>query len=163
MSEHVTALDIESNPMGGAITSQPPAPSTSRQRSRRGTVASASAPSIAPPQAESTTETDDADSEVTPAALPMSASGQIGTRGRRPAPVGESKRDKFRRLGEHRSRNVFASLRLVSNLAAPAYEWTEADVGKIFGNIRTAVDRAESEFAKKSRMPRLEDTFSLNG
>jgi hypothetical protein len=65
---------------------------------------------------------------------------------------GESKADRFARLAQPRTTNVLRSIRILGNLSNTSnYEYTPAQVSKIFGAIREQLDIAESKFRAGAR------------
>ena len=62
----------------------------------------------------------------------------------------ESKHQRFVRLAEARTNKIIATLRLLGNCSSPAvYEYSKADVNKIFHAIKEATADAENRFRKK--------------
>ncbi len=60
------------------------------------------------------------------------------------------KRQKFVDLAEARVGKALKDLQLIGNLSnKSAYEFTEADVRKIFGALQKALDNAKGRFAKE--------------
>lgn len=65
---------------------------------------------------------------------------------------GESKADRFARLAQPRTTNVLRSIRILGNLSNKSnYEYTPAQVSKIFGAIREQLDIVESKFRAGAR------------
>ncbi len=63
----------------------------------------------------------------------------------------ESKRDRFVRLAEARTNKILDMVKLLGNCSnSNIYEYTKADVDKIFGAIENAVKEAKHEFVSKS-------------
>lgn len=61
------------------------------------------------------------------------------------------KRQKFVELAEARVGKALKDLQLISNLSnKAAYDFTDADVKKIFGALQKALDTAKSRFTKGS-------------
>lgn len=59
----------------------------------------------------------------------------------------ETKRDKFVRMAEARTIKIISMIRLLGNCSnRGAYEYTDKDVGKIFGAIESAVADAKKRF-----------------
>ena len=59
----------------------------------------------------------------------------------------ETKRDKFVRLAESRTNKILDMIQLLGNLSSPGtYEYTQADVDKIFGAIDAAAKDAKKRF-----------------
>lgn len=66
-------------------------------------------------------------------------------------PVEETKRDKFVRLGTARMNRVLNSIRLIGNLANPAYAWEESDIALMQANIVEALGQTLARFRKHKR------------
>lgn len=65
---------------------------------------------------------------------------------------GESKNARFARLAQTRTTNVLRSIRILGNLSNTSnYDYTPAQVAKIFGAIREQLDIAESKFKAGAR------------
>lgn len=61
----------------------------------------------------------------------------------------ETKREKFVRLAENRTNKILNMVQLLGNCSnSSLYEYTEADVEKIFGTIESSVKEARRKFAK---------------
>ena len=59
----------------------------------------------------------------------------------------ETKREKFVRMAESRTIKIISMIRLLGNCSNRlAYEYTEKDVGKIFGAIESALGDAKKRF-----------------
>jgi hypothetical protein len=59
-----------------------------------------------------------------------------------------TKRDKFVELAEARVNRAIKDLQLIGNLSnRSAYEFTEADIKKMFAAVQKAVDSAKARFA----------------
>jgi len=80
-------------------------------------------------------------------------------KGRKAAPKDETKAQAFARIANSRLNGkivdgkrvggIFNSLRVIGNLSNRAqYEYTDAQVDRIFNSLRAAVDEAESKFRK---------------
>ena len=64
----------------------------------------------------------------------------------------QSKAEAFRRIAERRTTRVLDSLRLLSQCAnRRSYEYTDAQVQKIFREIRSAVRDAEQRFKNSKK------------
>ena len=63
--------------------------------------------------------------------------------------VGESKSDKFKRLASKRVVNAIQKIELITNLAAPSYEYTPEEVTKILTALQGSVDKVKAAFAKQ--------------
>ena len=61
--------------------------------------------------------------------------------------VSEGKRERFRRLAEYRTNEVLGRLKVLGNCAnRSAYEYTEAEVNKIFSEIERKVKETKAKF-----------------
>ena len=59
------------------------------------------------------------------------------------------KREKFVELAEARANKALKDLQLIGNLSnRAAYEFTEADVRKIFGALQKGLDAAKARFSR---------------
>ena len=63
--------------------------------------------------------------------------------------AGESKSDKFKRLASKRVVNAIQKVELITNLAAPSYEYTPEQVVKILGALQGSVDKVKAAFSKQ--------------
>ncbi len=62
----------------------------------------------------------------------------------------ESKHQRFVRLAEARTNKIIATLRLLGNCSSPAvYEYSKADVSKIFRAIEEATADAKRRYTKR--------------
>ncbi|MGI9558843.1 MAG: hypothetical protein ACR2NQ_04165, partial [Thermodesulfobacteriota bacterium] len=62
----------------------------------------------------------------------------------------ETKRDKFVRIANKRVNNTITKINLVGGLSNRSnYEYTEADVKKIFSALDNALDQAKKKFQPK--------------
>lgn len=84
-----------------------------------------------------------------------SSPAQAGKRGRKPPPPGETKRDKFVRLCEHRMNKAVRAIELLGNLTAPHYAWTPEDEERMHSALMDAIERTFARF--EARAPRDED------
>lgn len=75
-----------------------------------------------------------------------------GKRGRKPPPPGETKRDKFVRLAEHRMEKAIRAIELLGNLTAPHYAWTPEDEERMHSALMDAIERTFARF--EARAPR---------
>lgn len=61
----------------------------------------------------------------------------------------ETKRERFVRLAEARTNKIIDMLQLLGNCSNPSvYEYTQADVDKIFSAIESEVREAKKKFSK---------------
>lgn len=63
--------------------------------------------------------------------------------------AGESKSDKFKRLASKRVVNAIQKIELITNLAAPSYEYTSEEVTKILAALQGSVDKVKAAFSKQ--------------
>ncbi len=63
--------------------------------------------------------------------------------------AGESKGDKFKRLASKRVVNAIQKIELITNLAAPSYEYTPEEVAKILSALQGSVDKVKAAFSKQ--------------
>ena len=63
--------------------------------------------------------------------------------------AGESKSDKFKRLASKRAVNAIQKIELLTNLAAPSYEYTPEEVTKILTALQGSVDKVKAAFSKQ--------------
>ena len=61
--------------------------------------------------------------------------------------AGESKSDKFKRLASKRVVNAIQKIELITNLAAPSYEYTPEEVTKILTALQGSVDKVKAAFS----------------
>ena len=62
----------------------------------------------------------------------------------------ETKRERFVRLAENRTNKILNMVQLLGNCSnSSLYEYTEADIEKIFSTIESAVKEARRKFVKK--------------
>ena len=70
----------------------------------------------------------------------------------------ETKRDRFVRLAEARTNKTIEMIRLIGNLATKNnYDYTDADVQKIFGAIEKELKAAKAKYVGSN----TNDTFKL--
>lgn len=70
----------------------------------------------------------------------------------------ETKRDRFVRLAEARTNKTIEMIRLIGNLANKNnYDYTDADVQKIFGAIEKELKAAKAKYVGSN----TKDTFKL--
>lgn len=61
--------------------------------------------------------------------------------------VKESKREKFRRLAAARTNKILAGIRTLKHLSSrAAYEYTDSEVGQMFGEIESALAQSKAAF-----------------
>lgn len=59
------------------------------------------------------------------------------------------KRENFVRLGEQRVNRALREIRLIGNLSnTSAYEFSDADIRKIFGALQKGLDAAKSRYSR---------------
>jgi len=84
------------------------------------------------------------------------------TRRKRAMP-GETKRDKFLRIGQYRVTNALLSIRLVGNLAdTKTYEWKPEDAVLMVTAMQEALDMVSTRFTRANKPERPEATFRLD-
>lgn len=64
---------------------------------------------------------------------------------------GESKSDKFKRIGERRINNALTAISRLEALSGNGYEYTEEQVEAMFGTLQSALDNAHKMFQKKEK------------
>lgn len=69
--------------------------------------------------------------------------------GRKPPPPNETKRDRFRRIGERRMNAVLSQIALLGNLSSPSYEVTREDVETMRATIMQATEAALARFTPR--------------
>jgi hypothetical protein len=74
---------------------------------------------------------------------------------------GETARDRFLRLAPKRVKQALSSLRVLSNCASAAYQYTPEEAEKIIGTIRARVDEIEAKFLKPKMDRKDPDGFNL--
>ena len=71
---------------------------------------------------------------------------------RRPVPVSETKAEKFQRLATLRANQILEDLRKLGNLSnRNHYDYSEAEVQRIFASIEEAVVDAKGRFLGRTR------------
>ena len=70
----------------------------------------------------------------------------------------ETPEQKFKRLATARVNNALKKIKLIGNLAAPAYRYGEEEVTKIIQNLKFAVEEVEAKFKKGKKK---ENSFQL--
>jgi hypothetical protein len=63
----------------------------------------------------------------------------------------ETSEDKFTRLAVTRVNAVLQKIRILSNLAGPSYRFDDAQVDKIFQNLRSEIDVVEGTFRNRGK------------
>lgn len=72
----------------------------------------------------------------------------------------ESKRDRFVRLAENRTNKIINMIQLLGNCANTSiYEYSEADVEKIFTAIESSLKDARRKFAKSETAKHVKFTL----
>jgi hypothetical protein len=89
---------------------------------------------------------------------------------RKPAPKGESKRDRFVRLANARATKAVTSIQLLGNLTGAGYEFTEDDRAALISVLNDAVTSVDSKFTealspkeKKEREKKEKTTLHVVG
>lgn len=83
----------------------------------------------------------------------MSATSTRATpakRGRKPTPENESKAEAFIRLGVPRTSNILDAIDSLANLSGSGYEYTPAQIEKIFAAIDNSLAAARKRFSGES-------------
>ena len=70
----------------------------------------------------------------------------------------ETPEQKFVRIATLRVPNAIKKIKLIGNLSASAYKYTDEQIDKVISGLRQAVDEIEAKFRKGSKKP---DSFSL--
>lgn len=72
--------------------------------------------------------------------------------GRKRAPEGETKADRFKRIGNIRIDNALDAIRLCGNLSSPdSYEYTPEQAAVVIGHLEKAVTDVKAAFANPNR------------
>lgn len=72
----------------------------------------------------------------------------------------ETKRERFVRLAENRTNKILNMIQLLGNCSnSSLYEYTDADVEKIFGAIESSVKEARRKFAKNDSVKSVRFTL----
>lgn len=82
-------------------------------------------------------------------------------RERRHPPKGETARDRFLRIGQHRMKNVLRDLRLIGNLSSSNYDVTNRDIAAMHKAIAIQMEQTFQRFSTTNDPKRLEDTFAI--
>jgi hypothetical protein len=69
--------------------------------------------------------------------------------GRKPPPPNETRRDRFKRIGERRMTEVLGKIALLGNLSSPAYDVTEADIVAMRETMHHAIEAAFARFTPR--------------
>lgn len=77
---------------------------------------------------------------------------QKGKRGRKPPPPGETRRQAFIRICTGRTTSALDAIRVISNLARGAYDWSMEDVDRVAKTLHQQIDLMVEEF-KKAQEP----------
>ncbi|OIO81461.1 MAG: hypothetical protein COW11_01385 [Candidatus Omnitrophica bacterium CG12_big_fil_rev_8_21_14_0_65_43_15] len=85
----------------------------------------------------------------------MSDEEKLESQGSRP---NETAEEKFIRIANLRVPNAIKKIKLIGNLSASAYKYSEDQVSKTIASLRQAVDEVEAKFKKGSQKS---DSFSL--
>jgi len=60
----------------------------------------------------------------------------------------ETPEQKFKRLATARVNNALKKIKLIGNLSAPSYKYTDEEIAKIIQGLKFAVEEVEVKFAK---------------
>lgn len=63
----------------------------------------------------------------------------------------ETPEQKFKRLATARVNNALKKIKLIGNLSAPAYKYTEEEIAKIIQGLKLAVEEVGTKFAKNKK------------
>lgn len=85
---------------------------------------------------------------------------QVTRHGRKAPPANEDSHARFRRLADPRMRSALSAVRLVGNLSADTYKWTDQELDVMRGTLTEAVRIAMQRF-EKTHPVKLEDTFDF--
>lgn len=80
--------------------------------------------------------------------------------GRKPPPPNESKRDRFKRIGERRMNEVLSKIALLGNLSSASYDVTGEDVAAIRETIVQGLDAALARFTPRRSVDRKRFQFN---
>ena len=70
----------------------------------------------------------------------------------------ETPEDKFKRIANLRVPNAIKKIKLIGNLSASAYKYSDEQIDKIISSLRQTIDEVEAKFKKGSKKA---DSFSL--
>lgn len=62
--------------------------------------------------------------------------------------AGETPEERFKRLATLRVNNALKKIKLIGNLAGPAYRYSDEEVTKIIQGLKFAVEEVEEKFKK---------------
>ncbi len=79
--------------------------------------------------------------------------------GRKPAPEGETKGERFTRLARSRVTKALNAIRTIGNLSGSEYESTDEQRDKLFAALRNAVDECEQKLYKVKASRKTEFDF----
>lgn len=60
----------------------------------------------------------------------------------------ETPEQKFKRLATARVNNALKKIKLIGNLSAPTYKYTDEEIARIVQGLKFAVEEVEAKFAK---------------
>lgn len=99
-------------------------------------------------------------------AAPRSRSARNATparrMGRRPVPEGETRRDKFMRIGQRRMEAVIRQIQLLGNLCSPAYDCNSEDITLMRDTIMHELDMALARFTPRKRQEGGKPSFRFD-
>lgn len=70
----------------------------------------------------------------------------------------ETPDEKFKRIANLRVPNAIKKIKLIGNLSASAYKYSDEQIDKIVASLRQAIDEVEAKFKKGTKKS---DSFSL--
>ncbi len=70
----------------------------------------------------------------------------------------ETPEDKFKRIANLRVTNAIKKIKMIGNLSASAYKYSDEQIDKIISSLRQTIDEVEAKFKKGSKKA---DSFSL--
>ena len=70
----------------------------------------------------------------------------------------ETPEERFKRIAVLRVPNAIKKIKLIGNLSASAYKYTDEQIDKIISSLREAIGEVEAKFKKGSKKT---DTFSI--
>lgn len=98
-----------------------------------------------------------------PSRKKQAAQKQAAQTRRKRAVEGETKRDRFLRIGQFRVVNALSAIRLVGNLAdTNTYDWRPEDAVHIVTSLQEAIDAVSTRFTREKRPVRPETAFKID-
>lgn len=87
----------------------------------------------------------------TTATKPATRTVQVSRLGRKPVPEGETRHDRFMRIGTKRMNNAIRQIQLLGNLCSPNYECDAHDLALMRDAIIHELDMALARFTPRKR------------